>query len=243
MVVFCLLAGSLLVFAAYGVVGHLDARVRKHGPHALAWRWFSASGNWTGKAITNRGWTRPGTKALTPTGHAHRRWYLPRWQHALWRTEHTLAAVLLAFGLLLQPRRTLDYLGVTAAAGAAYGSWRAWCAAAGRQSPQELRQAAARPSCRAGRHPGREPARVVDRGAEGPQPRHADPPEGHRAAQPGGAQDHRGDRCGDARHGQCEAGVAVHRPAGEAAPQPARPGSGPGDAGGRPGGHPRRRGR
>ena len=103
MVVFCLLAGSLLVFAAYGVVGHLDSRVRKHGPHALAWRWFSASGNWTGKAITNRGWTRPGTKALTPTGHAHRRWYLPRWQHALWRTEHTLAAVLLAFGLLLQP--------------------------------------------------------------------------------------------------------------------------------------------
>jgi len=114
----------VVVFALSGVAGHIDSRFRKHGPHALAWRWFTAGSNWSGKAVTNRGLTRPGTKALTPTGHAHRRWYLPRWQHALWRTQWTFVTVLTCTGLLLQSRRTLDYLGVTAAAGAAFGTWR-----------------------------------------------------------------------------------------------------------------------
>jgi hypothetical protein len=63
-------------------------------------------------------------KALTQTGFAHRRWYWPRWQHALWRTRNSLAAALLAADLLFQFRRTLDYLAVTAAAGAGYGAWR-----------------------------------------------------------------------------------------------------------------------
>jgi hypothetical protein len=119
----------LACFALAGVLGHCNDRIRKHGPHALAWRWFTASAGWHGKAITNRGWTRPGTgKAHTDTGFAHRRWYWPRWQHALWRTRNTLAAALLAAGLLFQFRRTIDYLAVTAAAGAAYGTWRsrAW---------------------------------------------------------------------------------------------------------------------
>ena len=112
-------------FILSGIAGHYDARLRKHGPHALAFRWFFATANWAGKPVTNRGWTRPGTKALTPTGHAHRRWYLPGWQHALWRTRNTLAALLVVAGLLFQSRRTAEYLGVTAAAGAVTGAWRA----------------------------------------------------------------------------------------------------------------------
>ena len=122
-----LLLAVVVLFALAGVAGHLDSRVRKHGPHALAWRWCSGEA-WHGRAITNRGWGRPGTRALTTTGHAHRRYYLPRWQHAAWRVQNTLVTLLLAAGLLLQFRRTAEYLGVTAAAGAGYGAWRsrAW---------------------------------------------------------------------------------------------------------------------
>ena len=115
----------LMVFAVYGVAGHLDGRVRRHGPHALAWRWFSGAAH-HGKPLTDRGWLRPGRKALTPTGHAHRRYYLPRWQHATWRTGYTLVAAVTGAGLLLQQSRTLAYLAVTGGAGCAYGGVRGW---------------------------------------------------------------------------------------------------------------------
>lgn len=115
----------VVLFAASGIAGHYDSRLRKHGIHALAWRWFTARANWAGKPVTNRGWNRPGTKALTPTGHAHRRWYLPGWQHALWRIRNTAAAILVPVALLLHFRRAVDYLGATAAVAAGYGTWRA----------------------------------------------------------------------------------------------------------------------
>src|SRR5487761_1255641 len=121
-----LIPAVLAVFALSGVLGHFDKRVSKHGIHALTWRWLTASGNWTGKPVTNRGLTRPGTKALTPTGHAHRRWYLPRWQHAAWRIQWTLVTLLTSASLLVRFRSTVSYLGVTAAAGAGYGAWRTW---------------------------------------------------------------------------------------------------------------------
>ena len=118
---FCL----VVVFAVYGVAGHLDGRVRRHGPHALAYRWFSGEA-WHGRAISDRGWFRPGRKALTPTGHAHRRYFLPRWQHAAWRTGYTLGATVTGAGLLFQPSRTLAYLAVTGGAGGVYGGVRGW---------------------------------------------------------------------------------------------------------------------
>jgi hypothetical protein len=123
--VLVLLLVLLGCFVVSGIAGHYDSRIRKHGPHALAFRWFFATANWAGKPVTNRGFARPGTKALTPTGHAHRRWYLPGWQHALWRTRNTLVTVLTCTGLLFQTRRTAEYVGVTAAAGAGLGVWRA----------------------------------------------------------------------------------------------------------------------
>lgn len=123
-----LVLAAVVLFAASGVAGHYDSRLRKHGPHALTWRWLTASAGWHGRPVTNRGWTRPGTKALTPTGHAHRRWYLPRWQHALWRIQWTLVTLLTCASLLFRFRRTAEYLAVTAVAGAAWGAWRtrAW---------------------------------------------------------------------------------------------------------------------
>lgn len=117
---------AVVLFAASGIAGHYDSRLRKHGIHALTWRWLTASSNWAGKPVTNRGFSRPGTKALTPTGHAHRRWYLPQWQHALWRVQNTVATALICVGLLFRFRRTAEYLGVTAAAGVVLGAFRAW---------------------------------------------------------------------------------------------------------------------
>ena len=125
MAVALLIVAVIVLFAGSGVAGHFDSRIRKHGPHALTWRLLSGEA-WHGNPVTNRGWTRRGTKALTRTGHAHRRWYLPRWQHALWRIQWILAAVLTLAAVLLQPRRTAVYLGVTALAGTSYGAWRGW---------------------------------------------------------------------------------------------------------------------
>jgi hypothetical protein len=130
-----LLVGLLALFVLSGVAGHYNSRLHRHGPHALVARWLFAHQNWAGKPVTNRGFTRPGTKALTPTGHAHRRWYLPQWQHALWRIRNTLVTLLLLADLLFHFRRTLDYLAVTAAACAAYGTLRtrAWAQSYGHQ--------------------------------------------------------------------------------------------------------------
>src|SRR6185437_12040988 len=130
-VLFLLLVALVVVFALSGVLGHYDSRVRKHGIHALTWRWLTASTGWHGKPVTNRGVTRPGTKALTHTGYAHRRWYLPQWQHALWRIQWTLVTILTCASLLFRPRAAADYLGVTVLAGAGLGAWRARSAIAG----------------------------------------------------------------------------------------------------------------
>ena len=124
MLLLLLALAALGLFILAGVARHLQARLRAHGIHALAWRLVTGEA-WHGKAITDRGWTRPGRRTLTQTGYAHRRWYLPRWQHALWRLQWILAALLTCVALLVQPRRTTDYLAVTALAGTGYGGVRA----------------------------------------------------------------------------------------------------------------------
>ena len=133
MSVFLLVLTGLALFAAVGVARHVQARIRKHGLHALTWRWLSAGGNWEGRAITNRGLTRPGTKALTPTGYAHRRWHWARWQHALWRIQWTIVVLATGTGLLLQFRRAVQYLAMTVLVASCFGVWRgrAWLQAYG----------------------------------------------------------------------------------------------------------------
>ena len=122
-VILLVLAG-LVLFTVAGVAKHAGQRLAKHGIHALTWRFITGQ-SWHAKANTNRGWTRPGTRALTPTGYTHRRQYLPRWQHTVWRVQWILITLLTAAGLVFQFRRTTQYLGVTALAGAGYGAWRA----------------------------------------------------------------------------------------------------------------------
>lgn len=120
-----LAAVLVLLFAMTGLVKHAQKRLDQHGIHALVWRWLSAKPHHN-KPLTTRGWGRPGApRALTPSGYAHRRWYWTREQHALWRIQWTLIVLLTCAGLLFQFRRTVSYLGVTAAAGAGYGAWRA----------------------------------------------------------------------------------------------------------------------
>src|SRR5262249_53180735 len=70
------------------------ARLSAHGALLLAWRWLSGH-PWHGKAITDAGWLRPGTRAFTKTGHAPRFHYLPRWRRAASRSGRAAAAVLL----------------------------------------------------------------------------------------------------------------------------------------------------
>jgi hypothetical protein len=112
---FLLLAlAGLGLFTVTGVVRHFRRRLAKVGVHALTFRWLFAPTNWAGKPVTNRGWNRPGTKALTATGFAHRRWYWTGWQHAAWRIQWTVAALLLAAGLALRFRPAEQYLELTA---------------------------------------------------------------------------------------------------------------------------------
>ena len=64
------------------------------------WRWFTGMPH-HGKHITNAGWTRKGYgQALTPTGHAHHWWYLPRWKRSAHRTGGTVALLAVVYGLL-----------------------------------------------------------------------------------------------------------------------------------------------
>jgi hypothetical protein len=91
-----------LVLAAAGVYGAARAaraRLLTVGILVLAWRFLSGH-TWHGKAVTDAGWLRPGSKAFTPSGHALRWHYRPRWQRAAWRAGGTLAAavVIMACG-------------------------------------------------------------------------------------------------------------------------------------------------
>lgn len=127
MTVFRLILALLGLFVLAGVGRHAGQRLARHGIHALTWRFLTGQ-SWHGKANTNRGWTRSGTKALTVTGYTHRRQYLPRWRHTLWRVQWVLVTLLTGAGLLFQFRRATQYLAVTALAAACYGLWcgRAW---------------------------------------------------------------------------------------------------------------------
>jgi len=114
-----ILVGAVL-FTAAGVIRAARGRVRRHGIFALAWRWLSGAPH-HGQAITDAGWARPGTRALTQTGHARRWWYLPRRTRALRRTASTVTAVLIAWGLVFERAATLIVLAVSAAAGTVLG--------------------------------------------------------------------------------------------------------------------------
>jgi hypothetical protein len=99
------LAVVAVVVALWGIKRTAQSRLRKHGAHVLAWRWLTGA-PWHGKPLTDAGWLRSGTQALTPTGHASRWQHKPRLRRAAWRSGGTIAALLTAMLLAKYPRPT-----------------------------------------------------------------------------------------------------------------------------------------
>lgn len=86
------------------------------------WRWFTGEAH-HGRPVTDRGWFRPGQKALTPTGHATRWRHLPRWKAAVHRTGGTAGAAGLVFGVARWPVQTLAAVAAAGAAGLVACGW------------------------------------------------------------------------------------------------------------------------
>jgi hypothetical protein len=117
--VFLVLVAAFIGRGVYLVAHH---RVKHHGLHWLAWRWVTGQ-PYHGQPITDAGWSRAGTKALTPTGHAGRFWFLPQRRRALRRGIRTVAVLAAVWGLLFQWTVTLLVLALTAVAGIGLGCW------------------------------------------------------------------------------------------------------------------------
>jgi hypothetical protein len=123
-----------LIFAVLGALVLLGlfkaarAMAKVHGPHVLAWRWFTGH-HLHGRHLTNAGWLEHGTKALTPHGRASRWAHKPRLERAAWRTGGTMLAVAAVWGLAVGTGPTLIALAVLASAGLGWLAWRAWLGA------------------------------------------------------------------------------------------------------------------
>jgi hypothetical protein len=101
------------------------AAVRRHGAHALAWRWFTGH-HLDGQHRTNAGWFESGTQPLTQNGRASRWAHLARAHRAAWRTGLTLTAAAALAGLVVAPAITADALFGAGVAAVAFGAWRAY---------------------------------------------------------------------------------------------------------------------
>jgi hypothetical protein len=120
---FLLLVAAIV--AAHGLVGAARGRIRQHGPLNLAWRWLTGH-PWHGKAITDAGWLRPGSKAFTPTGHAPRFHYRPRWQRAVIRSGSALATLVLVLAWASYPAVTRWFVIFVSLFLCIFAGWRAW---------------------------------------------------------------------------------------------------------------------
>lgn len=121
-----LIALAVAAFIARGLYKGGMARLRAHGIHALTWRWLTGQ-PWHGKPLTNAGWKRPGKgDAFTPTKHAPRFHYRPRWQRTVIRVTETLTGILILAGLIVNFWLTVNLLIGIAAGLAVLGCWRAW---------------------------------------------------------------------------------------------------------------------
>jgi hypothetical protein len=128
-----LVAAAVALFIARGLYKGILARLRAHGIHALTWRWLTGQ-PWHGKPLTNAGWKRPGKgDAFTPTKHAPRFHYRPRWQRTVIRTSETSAFILVCYGLVVNLQLTVDFLMAAASVSLLLGCWRSWVRWQGRK--------------------------------------------------------------------------------------------------------------
>ena len=126
------MSGILLILLAVGAL-FLDAagrtaseRVNRVGVSRLAVR-FLLGRPWHGKALTDAGFFRKGTRALTRTGHASRFAHRPGWQRMLMRTVPVLVALLGGYGWLFY-RQVMTWVtwGLVAVAGPGACWWVWW---------------------------------------------------------------------------------------------------------------------
>ncbi len=124
---FLLILAIVAALAVVGLVRTGRQRVAAYGLLVLAWRWLTGEAH-HGRSLTDAGWARPGTRALTQTGHARRWWFRPRWVRAAWRSGSTLAALLVLQGLLYATTATLVTLAALGLLGLCVAAWaaRAW---------------------------------------------------------------------------------------------------------------------
>jgi hypothetical protein len=93
---------------------------KKHGPHALLWRWFTGN-TWHGKRYTNASWTRRATTVHTDHGLAMRWHHWPRLIRAGIRTGSTLILATAIYGLIVDFRAAITALIIMGASSALIG--------------------------------------------------------------------------------------------------------------------------
>lgn len=121
---FALVIALVIILVARGWVKVVKQRAAAHGFLVLAGRWL-AGHPWHGKPLTDAGWSRAGTRALTPTGHASRFWYRPQKHRMARRSGTALVTVTVLLGLLFDFWPTVAVLSAAVIAAAAYGTFAA----------------------------------------------------------------------------------------------------------------------
>ncbi len=119
-----IVGGLVLALVLCGVVSHFRQLARTHGGHVILWRWLTGE-RLDGNPRTDAGWGQPGTRALTATGRASRWAHMRREHRMAWRTGGTVAALLIAWGLIAARSATLAALCAVAAVAVAFGAWAA----------------------------------------------------------------------------------------------------------------------
>jgi hypothetical protein len=120
-VFFLVLAGAAALFG-HAMYRTAKERVYRVGLSRIIVR-FLLGKPWHGQALTDAGWRRPGTKALTRTGHASRFQHRPYRERILIRSGSALVLAAVAYGLVLHRAGTFLVLGVTVPLAAAGGGW------------------------------------------------------------------------------------------------------------------------
>jgi hypothetical protein len=94
------------------ILSGIYREARRHGPHAILWRWFSGH-TWHGNHLTNATWFRRATRVHTIGGVAMRWHHMPRLIRAGIRTGSTLFAIVLIYGLIKYREQTIISIIVT----------------------------------------------------------------------------------------------------------------------------------
>jgi hypothetical protein len=113
------IAGILILYLWF----RLQEWLARHWLLVRLWRHLSGEAH-HGRPITDAGWLRPGQKALTTTGHAHRWWYRTRWQRASYRTGSLAGAIALTWAYIAFPLVTSLAVAVLTIAGLSFAVWR-----------------------------------------------------------------------------------------------------------------------